>query len=66
MNGRNMTQADIDALVAALVPAMIDPILEEGERRFNANVGKGVISFAKRGIIAVLMLLSAYGVWKQG
>lgn len=66
MNVRNMTKGDIDALVAALVPAMIDPILEEGQKRLTTSVGKGAIGLAWRGFLLILMALSAYGVWKQG
>jgi hypothetical protein len=66
MSDRNMTKADIDALVAALVPAMIDPILEEGQRRFTSNVGKGAISLAWSGFVMLILALSAYGVWRQG
>lgn len=55
-NPRNLTDDDVKAVVDELERRIVE--------RFFSNVGKGVWQLAWRGLIALTVLLAAYGAVK--
>ena len=57
MTGRNLTDADVKAIVDGLEERLV--------QNFYRDIGKGVWGFAKKTLIALMLLLAAYGAIKS-
>lgn len=53
MSDRTLTDADVEAIASSLEKRLVE--------NFYRDIGKGVWGFAKKTLIALMLLLAAYG-----
>lgn len=56
MNGRNLTEQDVQAIVAALEKRISD--------KFYLDVGKGVLGLIWKGLLLLGLFMAGYGAYK--
>lgn len=56
MNERNLTDADVNAIVSAFETRMTE--------KFYRDLGKGLIGLAWKGLLGVMLFVAAYGAYR--
>lgn len=55
MDGRNLTDADVEALAEALEKRIVG--------KFYLNFGKGLWALVWKGLITLMLIVAVYGAW---
>lgn len=58
MSDRTLTDADVEAIASSLEKRLVE--------NFYRDIGKGVWGFAKKTLIALILMLAAYGIVAKG
>lgn len=56
MNGRNLTDADVQAIVAAFEARMTE--------KFYRDLGKGLLGLVWKGLLGAMIFVAAYGAYR--
>lgn len=56
MNERNLTDADVNAIVSAFETRMTE--------KFYRDLGKGLIGLAWKGLLGAMLFIAAYGAYR--